>query len=396
MRRLLVLIVLVLTVTACTSGGLGSTSTVALPPDGEAWFSDPQDIAVLADGGLVVASWVEIAYLDGTGNWDLLTGTHGLPKGTGLDGWPGRTITHIATGGDRGLSNGELWAAGYATSPGDDPELGGTIDSWSGGRFLSWIARYECSGSRHCRWNASTGNEIPGMIGDFGDVVVGDDGQVYASAGDNVLLVFDGYSWTSHIVPGLSTGWNGSVSPWSSSLAIGADGVLWAATNAPHPIGRGLYSFDGMSFTQHTTADGLPSDLTFQVAAAPDGTIWVATDAFYSDPAMAAPDKAAGIARFDGSVWTTYTMTDGLLSNDAALAVSSDGTVWVVHYEIPPYGYSRFGGAFWFAFPTDSSPGGFKATADPDGSLWSVDDEGRIINFDGIRETILPWPFSPD
>ena len=268
-----------------------------------------------------------------------------LPEGKGLDAdadfseaLPGRMIDVLAIG-----SNGELWLAGHATSTTDDESFGGQVSEWGGGRYLTWIAKHECD-SAACSWQVFTSDEISDLAGGIGDIGVATDGTVYVTAGENLLLVYNGTAWVSHTVPGLPTGWNGSVSPWSSSVAIAPDGVVWAGTNPPEGGGRGLFSFDGAHFTNHTTESGLPGDMAVQVAAQADGSIWVATDMLYDDPSAAAPDAAAGVARFDGTAWTAYTMADGLLSNDAFIASGPDGTVWAIHSEIPPYGYTRFDG----------------------------------------------------
>ena len=168
---------------------------------------------------------------------------------------------------------------------------------------------------------------------------------------------------------------------------------MWAGTNAPETGGRGLYSFGDNEFTQHSADDGLPSNYTFQVAAAPDGSIWVATDALYNDPATASPDAAAGVARYDGTEWIAYTMEDGLLSNDAFIATGADGTVWAIHSEIPPYGYARFNGTTWTTYPTDQPVGGFRAAVDANGTLWTTANE-ELISFDGTTRTAHPSPFT--
>ena len=49
--------------------------------------------------------------------------------------------------------------------------------------------------------------------------------------------------------------------------------------------------------------------------------------------------EVAEIVRFDGSNWTTYTVADGLLSNDGLVATGPDGTVWVAHSDSGARGY---------------------------------------------------------
>lgn len=364
-----------------------TTTSVPAVVDAREWLDDVSDVEIAPDGSIIVAGPSGVASLDAAGEWTLVD-VSGLPEGSGLDdGLPGRMINLIAVGPE-----GELWVTGHATSSADDQEFGGTVDEWIDGRFLTWIALRDCTATP-CGWKVFTSDEIPELRGDIGDMAVSEEGTVYATVGENQLLVHNGTEWASHTVPDLPTGWDGSVSPWSSSLAIQTDGVVWAGTNAPETGGRGLYSFSDNELAHHSADDGLPSNSTFQVAAAPDGSIWVATDTLYNDPATASPDAADGVARYDGDEWTTYNMDDGLLSNDAVIATGADGTVWAIHNEIPPYGYARFNGTTWTTYPTDPPTGGFRSAVDADGTLWTTAN-GELISFDGTTRTAYPTPFT--
>ncbi len=361
------------------------------------WTRWLNDVAVTPDGVVYASAYVGIAALDELGEWTIVD-LDGLPEGKGADEFlPGRLINNVATGPD-----GQLWATGWAYSTLDDEAFGGTIGGWTEARDLSWIARHDCLVDG-CSWEVFTSDDTPGLLttfgesewpADFGDVAIGADGTVYASMGEHQLVVYDGSGWAAHTVPDLPTAWNGSVSPWSSSLAVGADGLLWAGTNAGD-AGQGLFTFDGAEFTHLTTADGLPDDNVFRVAAGSDGTIWVATDVLYANPATASPDEAAGVASFDGTSWTTHTLADGLLSNDGMVAAGPDGTVWVVHNEVGQRGYARFDGAGWTAYPTDPPVGGFRAAVDTEGTLWSAAEDG-LVRFDGTTKTVYESPFLAD
>ncbi|MGI9584848.1 MAG: hypothetical protein ACR2N7_04595 [Acidimicrobiia bacterium] len=374
------------TVTTATPATTTTVDQTTTAPAGDAadweWLNDVSDVAVASDGLVYVVAPIGVASLDASGAWTLID-VNDLPEGSGLeDGWPGRLISLLAVGPD-----GDLWVAGHATSEAEDEQFGGVAD-WGGNRFLTWVARHECDPAP-CSWTVFTTNDTPYLDGDIGDLAVGSDGTVFASIGDNQLLVFDGTAWESHTLSDLPTGWNGAVSPWSSSLAIGTDGMLWAGTNG----GRGLYAFDGTSWTSYTIADGLPDNQTFMVTAASNGTIWVATDALYNSPSTASPEAAAGVASFDGTSWTSYTIADGLLSNDTVVVAGPDGSVWAVHYEIPPYGYARFNGTEWTSYPVDEPVGGFRTDADANGTLWTIAN-GEVISFDGTTKTIYSTPFT--
>lgn len=333
------------------------------------WVFEVNDVEVSADGLVYVVAPVGVAWLDGAGEWTLVN-VEGLPAGTGLEGFPGRNIEQIAIGSD-----GVLWVAGSAVSPADDEQFGGSLDGWFDVRWLWWVARLDGCWGR-CWWTVFTSDDVPELEGGIGDLVVSEDGTVYLSVGEDLLLLFDGYEGDSYFVP-LPTDLNGRESPWSGSLAVGNDSVVWAATDYDS---GGVLSFDAVGFTRYTTEDGLPSDTVVQVTTGTDGTIWVATE-------------AAGVAAFDGTTWNAYTMADGLLSNDTVIATGSDGTVWAVHHEMPPYGYSRFDGTGWTTYPFDSPVGDRQAAVTPDGTLWTVSEDG-LASFDGTTRTIHPTPFT--
>lgn len=54
---------------------------------------------------------------------------------------------------------------------------------------------------------------------------------------------------------------------------VSSDGVLWAASE-----GEGAFRYDGVTWTRITVADGLPSDVVFDIDGGPDGEVWFATD----------------------------------------------------------------------------------------------------------------------
>jgi hypothetical protein len=72
-------------------------------------------------------------------------------------------------------------------------------------------------------------------------------------------------------------------------------------------------------YIQHfTTANGLPSNLVYQVYQDSHNFIWFATD--------------AGVARFDGSQFTYFRKKDGLNSNEVIrIKEDSQGRIWLFH-----------------------------------------------------------------
>jgi hypothetical protein len=175
------------------------------------------------------------------------------------------------------------------------------------------------------------------------------------------------------------------------SLAIAPDGTLWVST-----VDSGVAAYDGTTWQQYTEADGVPA-MRSNVAVALDGSVWVGSTAVYDVDGYL---PATGIARFDGTTWTLFTVDDGLHANDGSVVAARDGTVWVVHDEIgpdhdsEPIRLSRFDGTSWTAYPELGDHhfgGGSGATVAADGSLWMPTTAG-IIGFNGTDTTALIAP----
>jgi ligand-binding sensor domain-containing protein len=106
------------------------------------------------------------------------------------------------------------------------------------------------------------------------------------------------------------------------SAAIDAGQVKWFGT-----WGGGLARFDGKTWKNYTTRDGLAGNVVGAIAIDPRGVLWIGTD--------------AGVSRFDGSRFTNFTTADGLF-HDAVYAVAIDktGAKWFGAYG----GVSRYTG----------------------------------------------------
>lgn len=94
------------------------------------------------------------------------------------------------------------------------------------------------------------------------------------------------------------------------SVHIAPDGALWAGT-----WGGGVSRFDGKTWRNLTTADGLAGNIVYSIAQDARGVFWFGTN--------------HGLSRYDGRQWQTYGRAQGLLGDDVyALAVDPRGDVW--------------------------------------------------------------------
>lgn len=101
----------------------------------------------------------------------------------------------------------------------------------------------------------------------------------------------------------------------------------------------------------------------------------------------------AGLSRFDGSTWQTYTRADGLPDNQVlALEYTSEGDLWVG----TPNGAARLSGGRWEIYGSEdglASPAVSVIYQDDHGWVWFGDGfttTGGLTRYDGTWQTITP------
>ncbi len=97
------------------------------------------------------------------------------------------------------------------------------------------------------------------------------------------------------------------------SLQVDRDGIVWCGT-----WGGGLARFDGSSWHNYTTADGLPANHIFMLYLDPQGQLWIGT--------------SKGLARYnrDSDGFSVMTTADGLFADNVfSMASAPDGTKWI-------------------------------------------------------------------
>lgn len=94
------------------------------------------------------------------------------------------------------------------------------------------------------------------------------------------------------------------------SIVAARDGAVWAGT-----WGGGVARFDGKTWSNLTTAEGLAGNIVYSIAEQPDGVLWFGTN--------------KGVSRFDGKAWTNFGKREGLLEAHVyAVAITPNGEVW--------------------------------------------------------------------
>jgi signal transduction histidine kinase/ligand-binding sensor domain-containing protein len=202
---------------------------------------------------------------------------------------------------------------------------GKTIDVWSGGREEQRQLAMSPSGMIRSMLCAASGDVWVGTSeGVFRLSAQGDDHLTTADGlADNSVLTM-AFARDGAVLVGTNDGFSRvrghdvesfrSQDGLSQSSVYGLhedrEGTLWVAT------GHGLNQFLDGRTTPYTTSEGLPSNHTGPVVQDRAGVIWTGT-------------LGAGLSRFDGHRFSTFTTRDGLMSDDV-LALATDGSrLWV-------------------------------------------------------------------
>ncbi|MFZ1992066.1 MAG: two-component regulator propeller domain-containing protein, partial [Alphaproteobacteria bacterium] len=228
------------------------------------------DVQKARNGDVWIATWsgvnrVRGGALDDPAKWDTFT----VENTSG--GLPNPWVYNLAEG-----SNGEMW---FATEEG--------------------LARYQKGAWKH--WKHSDGLGAP-----------------YELVRDAIQFTSDPAEASQHHaqqkaeqgIEDLKVAYNPN---YIISLAVDRDGTVWCGT-----WGAGLARFDGKTWKNFTTADGLPANHIFMLYQDKQGQLWIGT--------------SQGLARLnsDGSTFEVMTTADGLFANNVfSMAQSDDGTLWV-------------------------------------------------------------------
>ncbi len=257
----------------------------------------------------------------------------------GAEGPPGDALTAVAADDEA------VWVAGGG------PTAGRFGSVWP--RTGAGVGRFD--GEEWTTWTADDGLADDAVAA----LTIGENGAVWAGTAGGVSRFADG-EWTSW------TADDGLAHPRVPSVAVGADGTVWAVirdgfpgpraprslspTGEPDPAEpeAGIARFDGERWTSWTGEDLPDGGLPTAVATGERGGVWVATttpaDREENDDRPEEGAQTGGVWRFVDGEWITDLRSDELPSRDVhAVAVGDDGTVWAG----TDRGIARFNGVGW-------------------------------------------------
>ncbi|ABW66600.1 two-component regulator propeller domain-containing protein [Desulfosudis oleivorans] len=160
-------------------------------------------------------------------------------------------------------------------------------------------------------------------------------------AGLGGFHVFNGADWAVY-----NAGNSDLAANYVEALLVDGSGNVWLGT-CPPPLGflvgqpGGLNMFDGTNWTTYDKSDGLVEENVSDIAADSSGDLWIAT-------------LFGGISHFDGATWTSYTTANSDLPNGnvQAVAVDANDTKW---FGTTMAGVCSFDGFAWTPYDTDNS-----------------------------------------
>lgn len=190
------------------------------------------------------------------------------------------------------------------------------------------------------------------------------DYPVYFGTNGGLIVSQDGNSYSYYSAGLINTQVKGVAATSGQNVYLATEG--------------GFSIWDGSSFTNKTTTDGLVSDYCYCVALAPDGKVWIGTN--------------NGVSIWNGSSFTNYSTADGLSYNQVkSIAIDSNGIVYLGHEAMfgPPNLLSIYDGSTF----TNKIPLGYGSvngiTIGYDGKLYLAIQGWGLVSYDTVTDTYI-------
>lgn len=202
------------------------------------------------------------------------------------------------------------------------------------------------------------GGRITGIVEDK-------NGNVWFSSYEG-LTKYDGNSFINYTQPGKTDN-----ELWC--LLLDSKGVFWVGTN------YGVSKFDGKEFTAmlipkkavQDTVSMMSQDRISSIAEDKNGNMWFGTDGF-------------GICKYDGKTFTNFTTADGLCDNMIyELKADSKGDLWIGTFN---GGLSKYDGKKFTNYTKEAIINGEEVSGfyeDKKGNLWFAAENNGVYKYDG-------------
>ncbi len=158
---------------------------------------------------------------------------------------------------------------------------------------------------------------------------------------------------------------------WVTQIMEDKEGNIWFARS-----GFGLCKYDGKTFTNYSTEDGLNSNCVQTIIEDQQGDLWIGTRVMEKDhPEENQRKGEGGLIRYDGEKFIPYPEIEGLSQNDIySIYEDKKGNIWIGANGFGVYQYDGKTFQLYTATPSlDASRniGGYQSfLEDKNGILW--------------------------
>ncbi len=276
----------------------------------------------------------------------------------------------------RALGISDPWDGGF---PGGGPILSGPDGAIWFGNWRYGVIRYDGNWWQMHYNDGLRGNDIV-------SVAAGQDGAMWFASKYGGVSRFDGTYWHTDVFS-LNTGLFQAL-----DMAACSNGDVWVGgySNSSSYIG-GLFRLHDQQWSNFASKLRPGSDRVIAIAEAPDRTMWFGS-------------QGQGISHYDGKKWITFSMDDGLSSNDiTGIIFDHENNLWVA----TDNGVSHYDGNRWTVMP--EIPGSQKnrirsVGMDNSGKIWAgysnkaayFENGSWVIAFEVPETSIGPIALGPD
>ena len=153
------------------------------------------------------------------------------------------------------------------------------------------------------------------------------------------------------------------------AIAIDKENNKWFCTET------GVLKFDGKTWTNYTTKDGLIDNYIRAIAIDKKGNKWFGTN--------------KGLVKFDDKTWVTYTTKDGLINNViSCIAIDDEDNKWIGTSE----GISKFDEKNWFLIKKLPNNEVSSIAIDKKNNKWFGLNNGVAVQYNDTTFTIYQKP----
>jgi ligand-binding sensor domain-containing protein len=153
-------------------------------------------------------------------------------------------------------------------------------------------------------------------------------------------------------------------------------------------MGINLTHYDRSVIARHGNTSDLYADYMWDIVGDSSGLIWVATSSWGADP------EYGGLCKFNGTTWTNYRTNNGLESNIInSLALDSSNNIWMATgWGLSKYNRSQFSNWDWLDYPGLTYSRGI---AIENGNIVWLGSSVNIVRFNGTNWTTYYPPTGP-